>query len=245
MRLVGAQDAPVPKHLKIARDFVANTLQENNTYSNSRIFTKMPGDLFASKYIVHTDCSGFVSDVFDRSKSGVMSQIRTMAGRNRHDTSDFYSSIVASEAFIRLKKVVDLQPGDVVMWLFANKIFGLHGHILFVDSAPVKIEPYAPVIDGLDQYEVWIIDSAERARSADDTRYVSDPKIRAENLSHGVEFGVTPSPDYKGVGRGHIRLYADAVGEIKGVAYGFSNARFHPQDSDWRIVMGCPRVTGN
>lgn len=32
-----AQDAAVPKHLQLARDFVTNTKQENNSYSNRNI----------------------------------------------------------------------------------------------------------------------------------------------------------------------------------------------------------------
>ena len=44
-----AQETSIPKHLQLARDFVANTKQENNSYSNTRIYTRMPGDLFASE----------------------------------------------------------------------------------------------------------------------------------------------------------------------------------------------------
>ena len=57
---VMAQETPVPKYLQLARDFVANTKQENNSYSNHNIYTRMPGDLFASEYVVATDCGGFV-----------------------------------------------------------------------------------------------------------------------------------------------------------------------------------------
>jgi hypothetical protein len=218
-------------------------MQKNNSYSNSRIYTEMPGDLFASKYVVHADCSSFVENMFYRSKSGVLEQIRTKK-YSHYSLRDFYSSIATSEAFIQLNKVVDLQPGDVVMWLYVEH-HQLPGHILFVDSNPVKIEPYAPMVDGLDQYEVWVIDTSQEAKSLDDTRYVADEKTRQENRARGAEFGTIASPNYKGVGRGHIRLYADTAGEIKGVAFGFPNSRFHPQETDWRIAMGRPRVKGN
>ena len=61
-----AQESGIPKHLQLARDFVANTKQENNSYSNTHIYTRMPGDLFASEYVVATDCGGFVEDMFRR-----------------------------------------------------------------------------------------------------------------------------------------------------------------------------------
>ena len=71
-----AQDAAVPKHLQLARDFVTNTKQENNSYSNRNIYTRMPGDLFASEYVVATDCGGFVEDMFRRAKSGCSNSSR-------------------------------------------------------------------------------------------------------------------------------------------------------------------------
>ena len=114
-----------------------------------------------------------------------------------------------------------------------------------MDSPPEKIEPYEPKVEGLDQYEVRIIDTSQEAKSLDDTRYVADERTRRENLARGAEFGTIASPNYKGVGRGHIRLYADAAGEVKGVAFGFPDSRFHPQETGWLIAMGCPRVKGN
>ena len=60
------QETAVPKHLQLARDFVTNTKPENNAYSNSKVYTRMPGDLFARDYVVSTDCSGFVEDMFRR-----------------------------------------------------------------------------------------------------------------------------------------------------------------------------------
>ena len=38
-----AQDAAIPRHLQLAREFVTNTKQENNSYSNRNIYTRMPG----------------------------------------------------------------------------------------------------------------------------------------------------------------------------------------------------------
>lgn len=58
--LAAADDAAVPRHLQIARDFVANTKPENNSYTNKNPYTRMPGDFLASEYVVATDCSRFV-----------------------------------------------------------------------------------------------------------------------------------------------------------------------------------------
>ena len=50
------------------------------------------------------------------------------------------------------------------------------------------------------------------------------------------------SPNYKGVGRGHIRFYADSAGDNKGITFSFDRAKFHGPD-DWNIVVGRPKLT--
>jgi len=240
---VVAQNESVPKHLQLARDFVANIKQENNAYSNSHIYTRMPGDLFASEYVVSTDCGGFVEDMFRRAKSGVLEQVKTKKFKSRFSIVDWHPSIEKEEAFTRIWKVNDMRPGDVAVWMYMNmSAHTLPGHMLFIDSEPVKIKPRKPLVEGLDQYEVAIIDTSQEAKSRDDTRYVSDAALRDENEAKGKERGTMVSPNFKGVGRGHIRFYADADGEIKGIAFSFDKAKFHPQGTDWNIVVGRPRV---
>ena len=235
----------VPKHLQLARDFVANTKQENNEYSNRNIYTKTPTDFLASKWVVHTDCSGFVEDILRRSGSGVLEQLGTKKFKTRYSLLDMHASMMKSEAFARLDRVTDLKPGDIVSWRYID-LRGHHittGHILFVDSEPVKIKPRKPFVNGLDQYEFWMIDVSQEAKSRDDTRFVSDAALRDENESKGTQGGTVSSPNFKGVGRGRIRLYVEpASGEVKGAAFSFDKAKFHEQGPDWLIVMGRPKV---
>jgi hypothetical protein len=238
---VVAQNESVPKHLQLARDFVSNTKHENNAYSDSHIYTRMPGDLFASEYVVSTDCGGFVEDMFRRAKTGVLEQIKTKKFKTRFSIYDWHPSIEKEEAFTRVWKVNDIRPGDVAVWMNMNT-HTLPGHMLFIDSEPVRIKPRKPLADGLDQYEVAIIDTSQEAKSRSDTRYVSDAALRDENEARGKERGTMVSPNFKGVGRGHIRFYVDADGEIKGIAFSFDKAKFHPQGTDWNIVVGHPRV---
>ncbi|MFN7042025.1 MAG: hypothetical protein ACK4OH_12795 [Acidovorax temperans] len=114
--------------------------------------------------------------------------------------------------------------------------------MLFVDSLPEKLEkPRKPLVDGLDQYEVTFIYTSQEAKSLDDTRFVSDAALRDENESKGKQRGSIASPNYKGVGRGHIRFYADGAGDIKGIAFSFDRAKFHGLD-DWNTVIGRPKI---
>lgn len=242
-RAQAAEPTEVPKYLQIARDFVANTRPENNAYSNKNIYTRMPGDLFSSSYVVATDCGGFIEDMFRRAKSGVNEQLRTKKFNNRYSLFDWHPSIEREEAFTRIGKVADLRPGDVAVWLYMNT--GSHtspGHMLFIDSEPTRLDrPRKPLVEGLLQYEVAVIDTSQEAKSRDDTRYVSDAALRDANEAKGKENGSMTSPNHKGVGRGHIRFYADASGDIKGIAFSFDKAKFHGLD-DWNLVVGRPRL---
>jgi hypothetical protein len=242
----GASDVEVPRHLQIARDFVANTKPENNSYTNRNPYTRMPGDFLAREYVVATDCSRFVEDMFRRGNSGVLEQLRTKSFKNSFSIRDWHPSIEREEAFTRVWKAADLKPGDVAVWLYVNTgDHTLPGHMLFIDSAPVKLaKPRKPIVEGMDQYEVAIIDTSQEAKSRDDTRFVSDAALRDANEAKGKERGSIASPNQKGVGRGRIRFYADAAGDIKGVGFSFDKAKFHGLD-DWSIVVGRPRLKAN
>jgi len=242
-----AQDGSVPKYLQLARDFVTNTRQENNEYSNAQAFVRMPGEKGAADYIVHTDCTGFVESMLRRTRSGVLEQMQSMKFKTRHSIYDYHPSIEKGEAFERITKVTDLKPGDVVAWLYVNmKGHTLAGHILFIDETPVKVTSRWPFAWSSTQYDVRIIDTSQEAKSRDDTRFVADSELREENEARGKGGGTKASPNFKGVGRGTIRFYADdTTGEIRGIAYNIDNAKFHAQGPDWNIVMGRPKVVAS
>ncbi len=235
-----AQAQNVPKHLQLAREFVANTKAENNSYQNNKVYTRHPTDLFSKEYVVATDCGGFIEDMFRRTKSGVVEQVKTQKLKDRKSIYDWHPSIERSEAFERLYKVTDLQPGDAIAWLYVDG--HSTGHILFVDSVPVKVKSRKPVVEQLEQYEIKIIDVSQAAKSLDDTRYVDDPAERSEYLARGKERGTVSSANRKGVGSATIRLYADSQGVMKGMAFNLPNVKFHPDVTDWNIVMGRPKI---
>ena len=141
---VMAQDV-VPKHLQLARDFVANTKPENNDYTNSGRFTRMPGEKGATDYVVHADCVAFVEDMFKRTSAGVPEQIPTQKFKNWHSIHDYVPAMDAEAGFTKITKVEDLCPGDVIAWLFIDMKGHRHdGHIAFIDTTPMKIKSRPP-----------------------------------------------------------------------------------------------------
>ena len=134
--------------------------------------------------------------MFRRTNSGVLEQLKTKKFKTRFSIFDWHPSIEREEAFTRITKVTEIKPGDVAAWLYTEKVtHTLPGHILFIDSPPVKLEkPRKPLVDGLDQYEVTIIDTSQEAKSRDDTRFVSDAALRDENEAKGKQRGSVASP---------------------------------------------------
>lgn len=232
----------MPLHLQIAREFVAGTRPENNRYTNRGWMTRMPGEAGSADFVVATDCSRFVGDMFRRAGSGVVDRVQALRPGRPPRAEFWHASIVAEDGFARVRRVADLRPGDVASWVHAGAEAGrMAGHVLFIDSVPTRLaSPYPPLVPGLLQYEVAVIDVSQYAKSRDDTRFVADAAQRQANLRAPAR-GTKARPDLVGVGRGHLRLYTDAAGEIRGLAFGFDTARFHGLD-DWDIAAGRPRL---
>jgi hypothetical protein len=211
---VHGQADPVPKHLTLARELVENIKPEDNRYRLGGFAVTFPGDVFSSKYSVNADCSGFVLALFDRAGYRTQSRMSYLDGgykRRRPASEDFVHSIEHGAGFQRILDVREARAGDVLahaMTDAADKLqAGTTGHVLLINSVPRPIEPLAPVVEGTQQYEVSVIDTNEEWTGPDDTR-LSDPANKV-----------------KGAGRGTLRLYADAEGQLVGFARTFKGTK--------------------
>lgn len=209
-----ADSTDVPRHLAIARELVDNLKPEDNRYSLGSQSISFPGDLFASRYAMNADCSGFLLAIFERAKYPTQSQMDFLnAGvkRKRPTAEDFVYSIEREKGFTRIRKVEDMKPGDLLAHAMLNKDdqrqTGTTGHVFLINSVPQPIEPRRPIVDSTRQFEVSIIDSNEEHVGADDSRLAE------------------PTNKITGLGKGTIRLYADATGELVGWARTFPNTK--------------------
>jgi len=92
-----------------------------------------------------------------------------------------------------VRRVTDLQPGDVVAWSYTHP-HGANGHALIVGSAPQRV--------GADQYLVTVWDSTATPHGTDDTRRTNPKNLPGRNGK--------PS----GLGRGQTVFDAGANGAI-------------------------------
>lgn len=202
-------DTP-PNHLVLARELVSHVAAEDNRYTLGGEFISFPGDAPDSGYAMRADCSGFLLAIFARAGYPTRSQmvyLNANGKRRRPAAEDFVHSIEQEIGFIRIHKVEEMQPGDLLAHAMINKEdqrqTGTTGHVFLINSVPKPITPWKPFVEGTRQYEVEIIDTSLEHVGPHDTRY-----------RNGLA---------SGLGKGMIRLYADVNGALVGWARTFAN----------------------
>ena len=227
--LVFAQDAPIPKYLELARELVATVKPENNKYTLGPQMIRWKGDLFTSENSVHTACGGFVRGVLERANDPTIEKIRS--GHKYVRLADWTEAAKNARGVKRVEVLSNVRPGDFFIFICLDKETcktsqgDAEGHITIVDSRPEKAISKLPIVEGTEQWNVAVIDSADSAHDRNDTRFV--PK---------GEKKIT------GVGRGTYRIYTDASGIPVGYATGlmaqsiiqFQNDRLQLRDLNIR-----------
>jgi hypothetical protein len=217
MAVAAAETSAVPRHLALARELVQNIQPEDNQYVLGGETISFPGDAGSSRYAMKADCSGFALALFARSGYSIRAQMRFLIEtptRKRPRAEDFVLSIEDGRGFKRILDVAEVRPGDVYAHAMLSKEdqveTGTTGHVMIVDTAPRRIAPQPPIVPGTEQYALEVIDSNEEMLGSDDTR-----------VAHGSK---------PGLGRGTIRMYADADGRLVGWARTFRKAIFYSYD---------------
>ena len=226
----------IPRHLGLARELVDNIRPENNEYKLGGEYVSFPGDSPSAGYAMRADCSGLLLSLFARSGYQVRSQMPFLVntpGRRRPRAEDFVLSIEKERGFKRLTRVQEIRPGDILAHAMLEvedkQHAGTTGHVFLISSAPRKIWGWNPVVSGTTQYEVEVIDSNRELLGDNDTR---------------IATGKT-----EGLGRGTIRLYADAEGLLVGWAPTFNRSkvffsydpRFPSQTKKRKAAIGRPQ----
>lgn len=206
-------EAEIPKHVALARELVANVTPERNVYAHSGWVT-FPTDALSGGYAARTDCSGLIYELLRRADNPTSMQIVSFKRHRPHPLAeDFVLSIEMERGFTRIRKIADVRVGDIIAWTWQDyvdaRIANSTGHVMLVNGAPKPIKSYKPMVEGLRQYTVSIIDSSQGRLGPDDTRILKDGRR------------------IQGLGMGRLRVYANAEGEVVGFAKTFKDAKFH------------------
>jgi len=169
----------------------------------------------------HTDCSGFIDHLLMHVDGYSAEDFRRWFGSRRPTAARYHDAITESRGFAVVSKVGDLQPGDVI----AIKYLTRHdntGHIMLVVEPPQRVSATLPVVDGTTQWTVTVVDSSESGHGPTDTRH-----------KHAAD-----GRDHDGLGRGVVRLYAGARGEVAGFSWSTAKVSRFIAPEDEHVVLG-------
>lgn len=204
-----------------ARVAAAGKLVDELDLSNTDYAHGQGSVTWAGTVASHTDCSGFIDHLLMHVDGYSADDFKRWFGTRRPTAERYHDAIAEGRGFMAVRAVDDLRPGDVI----AIKYLTRHdntGHIMMVVEPPRRMSSSLPLVQGTSQWAVGVIDSSESGHGPTDTRYKRGADGR----------------DHDGLGRGVVRLYANAQGEVAGFSWStLKSSRFiGPQDE--HVVLG-------
>jgi hypothetical protein len=204
-------------------------------------YLQLRGEPGVEVYASVNDCSSFSDLLMKRSYGWVPPTQRT-----RPLAQDYYWAIRNGVHFTEITNVNDIRTGDVIALKYPANDSDT-GHVAWVDAAPVVFTG-PPGEPGLTGYAVTVIDSSDAFHDGPtgptaeaDNRYLGllaggktcttdlecldlygqNATCNSMTLFAIVDGGTVPHSvcSYTGVGRGQMRLYADATGKIAGFSW--------------------------
>jgi hypothetical protein len=206
---VKAQTSTKPKHLEDALLLLEGLLLQENQENNKYQLTKQPevkwkGVNGASDYVSKADCSGFMSELLRHSYSDYFTPERfkqwiRKEKRKRPLAEDFHYAIANQKDFIQIKKLTQVQPGDIIAIEYPDGE-DTTGHVMLVKETPQEIKAQPPLVEGTKQWTVKVVDQSKSGHGTKDTRRITNPEIKDVYCKKDDSF-------YCGLGEGTMRIY--------------------------------------
>ncbi|MEN9361043.1 MAG: hypothetical protein RL095_2578 [Verrucomicrobiota bacterium] len=138
------------------------------------------------------DCSGFVDALLRRCHPQLADQLRRGKGGKRPLAADFAAVIRDKRGFLPVERIGEIRPGDLLAASYEEGA-EVTGHVMIADGpALLRRDDTPPLLPGSRQWLIPVIDSSSAPHGPGDSR------------QEGRD----------GLGRGLLRLYADAEGRI-------------------------------
>ncbi len=213
----------VPQHLADVLALVRDLDLDNTAYVHGEGSVTWDGTPEA-----YVDCSGLINALLEHSYGYDQTQLEMWFGTGRPRAADYHDAIANQIGFRQITSLKDARPGDLLAIKYADPQPGSTGHIMVMAGPIRQMAPVGPVIEGTQQWQVPVIDSAQSGHGPTDTR-------------HGKGDG---GKDHDGVGQGILRIYTDPNGVVLGYTWSTSTtSSFHGQD-DRNLVIGRLGATG-
>jgi hypothetical protein len=207
-----------------AQLLVKNIEPENTDYLHKKGTVKWAGVDGAEGYESHTDCSGLLNALLERSYGLTATDFEQWLGVRRPLAITYHDVIESKNRFIPIDRISDVRPGDIIAIKYPPDADN-SGHVMIVSEKPHRrTKDTEPVVAETEQWEIVVIDSSESGHGKADTRRRTDDS-----------FG-------QGVGKGIFRLYCDRKGRFTGYSWStFPNSEYHDQN-DRPLAIGRLRL---
>lgn len=215
--------ADPPDHLILAETVVETIKPATNEYGLPPLVTWV-GENGLGYSTVWATCSSFVALLLSRTY-GI--DLVSWFGTINPNSACFHDTIAAEDGFILIESIADIEPGNIISITYDDenceildcevyKGCSLTGHTFLVAATPTPREPTPPVILGMQQYTLKVLDVTKVPHGIGDTRTQANPD----------------KTDDRGIGTGTMRLYVDVADPAQQIAgYTWStgeNSDFHP-----------------
>jgi|GEM_PF-2370290 len=185
-----------------ARSLVTSLRPESNEYGSSPSFVTWPSADGTTPAAARTMCNSFFSALLAKTYGFNETFFRFWTGAKSPTAAKYFEVMSRETFFKKLNLVTDIRAGDVLFLDYGDSTAAATGHIALLDATPsVRFPQSAPLVDGMIQYEVPVIDSTRTGHGPTDTRRNTDGTWNS------------------GVGRGVMRLYVNGRGEVAGYAW--------------------------
>lgn len=208
--------APEVAHLDVARQVVRDLSHDArvNEYGSNPTFLRWGHPTREAR----TVCGSFVTRLIERSYGLTAQEIHHWLGAGGTDAVDWWNVIAHEKGFRRLRRIDEIQPGDVLAIKYDDGSKDT-GHVMVADDAPVPISAVSPLVSGTEQYRLAVIDSSASGHGPEDSRH-------------------RPGGGFGGIGRGFARLYADQKGRIVGYAWSETPKSTFYQAPERKLAIG-------
>ncbi len=201
-----------------AERLVAEVAEKNNAYGSHPTYVVWSED-GRGEARNRSVCSSLVSHDLMRAYGLTRDDLAKRFGTRNPLAKDYYAALTAQRGFAPVSNVGQIRPGDIIAIAYPP---GSHpsGHVMIVDSMPVARDSTKPVEPQTTQFAVAVIDSSDSYHGFGDTRYIRGAR-------HAT-----------GVGRGTLRLYADAAGRVTGYSWSLRTVSRYYDALEHRLAIG-------
>ena len=213
-----SDEAAAADHVATAERLVDSLSLDNTNYEHGQGSITWSGQVAS-----HTDCSGFIDHLLMHEDGYKPDDFKRWFGSRRPTAARYHDAIVEGRGFTQLRSVRELKRGDLIAIKYLTRTDNT-GHIMLVTETPQRQAPSAPQVDGAQQWAVTVIDSSQSGHGPTDTRHKRGAGGR----------------DHDGLGRGVVRLYTGAGGEIVGFSWSVTKASHFVGPDDEHVALGRP-----